>query len=213
MGGSGPTFCISSLAANAAIFEFMPKYLILILAAILLSVVPTLSQAPPPPPAPLAPTKEVGKAKSFYRQKTDTTLVELSTYIEGSVMDIYEKKKEVVVLTLQSSIVGRKLSKPDFFSLALTSYSAKPGKYAANPAIKIIVDGDELIAEMGLDRYAATPFLRSSSESYGIQRIRYKDFTRMTKGSRVTIQIGDTKITLSDEDMQALKDLKKLIED
>lgn len=191
----------------------MLKYAILLTALFLLNVAPSFSQSPKQPPPVLAPSKEIGKAKVFYIERTNQTRAQAFSYIQGTVMDIYEKKKEVIAMTLEFVVKGRKVTKPEFLSLSLTSYSARPVKYASNHKITIIVDGIELLSETGVDRYVNTPFLRSSSESYGIARLPYKDFETMAKSKRIAIQIGETKIDLKDEDVQALKDLKTLIDD
>ena len=187
-----------------------PFYLFFVLVA---TAPALLAQVPPPPPPVRAPSREVGKAKVFYIEKLDQTRAEAFSYIQGTSLDIYERKQEVIDLTLQYAVRGRKASKPDFVSLYLTSYSAHPEKYIKDHKITIFVDGQELLSEIGIDRYVNLEFLRSSSESYAIPRISYSDFEKMANAKRISITIGATKIDLKKGDGRLVKDLEKTIED
>ena len=189
------------------------KYISLALVSLVLGISSVFAQTPPPPPPIRAPSKEVGKAKVYYLEKLDQTRVQTFSYILGTVQDIYEKKKEVVGMSLEYVVKGRKAIRPAFIYLSLTSYSPHPTKYSENHKITIYVDGKELVSESGLDRYVDLPFLRSSSESYAIPRISYSDFEKMAGSERVSIKIGATKIDLKQDDLQALKDLRSIMED
>jgi hypothetical protein len=191
----------------------MVRYVFYLFALILLAATWVSAQPPRQPPPARAPSREVGNAKVFYIEKLDQTRAEAFSYIQGNVMDIYEKKKEVVGMSLKYWVTGPKATAPDFLFFSLTSYSAHPDKYTKNHTITIFVDGQELLSELGLDQYVNLPFLRSSSESFAIPRISYSNFEKMVSAKSISIQIGETKIDLKKEDMQVVKDLKKTIED
>ncbi|MFT3745271.1 MAG: hypothetical protein QM785_13380 [Pyrinomonadaceae bacterium] len=182
------------------------------LLATVLFVGPWVKAQPPAPPPVAAPSKEVGKAKVFYVAKWDQTQAEAFSYIQGNAIDVYDKKKEVIGMTLRYAVKGSKASRPDFFSLTLTSYSAKPDKYTKNHLIKLIVEGREILSEIGIDQYVNLPFLRGSSESYAIPRFSYSYFEEIAGAKNVSIQIGGNVIGLKKDDLQAFKDLKSTFE-
>ena len=202
-------------ANGCELTEKFMKFTLKILVAIIFAlsgVVACYAQTPPPaqPPPPMKPARNVGNAKVFYFEKQNQTEANVYLYILGEVADIYQKK-DVLTMIVGYKVAGNKATEPETVFLFLTSYSGEGLKYKENHKLTFYLDDKPLLSEDTVVRFSTYAPQKISSESFALE-IKYKDFRRILKAKKVTLQFGQTKIDLKPETIAGLRDLNKTIE-
>jgi hypothetical protein len=160
----------------------------------------------PPPPAMsnyLPVIKEAGKAKAFYNQKIDKTIVETP----GS--QVYGNFRNGIRLAVRFESSGKKVTKPSSITLKFSS-SAQDRTYADNRALKIFIDGKEVLSEtarFGEGNTNGQIFLISVT-----QDVPYDFFLKLISSQNIKMQIGGAKFELKEGELEALRDIKKILE-
>lgn len=168
-------------------------------------------QIPKGPPAPAKPIRTVGEAKVYYFENKNLTVANVYLYIQGVVHDIYEKK-DVLVMQVGYKVAGRKATQPKTIEFSFNSYCPEMPKFKDNHKLTIYLNDKILFSGETTPRYLYYPPDRVSNESYNLLDFSYRDYQKMIKAQKITIQLGNTKIELKPETIQALRDLNQTIE-
>ena len=108
------------------------------------------------------------------------------------------------------SIPGQEGVVLDSVLLRFRSYSPDVPKYRDNHNVTIIVDGKVLLEGEGFDWDADDR--STASEAYGIAKMSLSDFEMMAKAKSLSIQLGATKVDITGEPLDAIRDLLKTVE-
>jgi len=162
-----------------------------------------ISTNPPPPAMSLPVVKEVGKAKATYNERTDKTAAQTVPF------QVVGEWSNGVRLKAGFESTGKKITKPSV--IKLTFYSSSENRVLAdNRAITILLDGNTVLSDTA--RYEGG---NTNGRIFLItvaQEIPYDLFLKMLTAKKVHMKIGPADFDLKDADLEALKDLKKLIE-
>lgn len=191
----------------------MKRYVMIVLAFSILAAMAVAQDKPqdkieistnPPPPAMSLPIiKQVGKAQAMYNERTDKAIaqtVPLRAAGDG---------RNGISLRAEFEVVGKKIQKPTTVKLTLYSTAADRA-YADNRAVNILLDGQSALSDTAQFESGNTNgqvFLISV-----VQQISYDLFLKMLSAQKVEIKIGPTAFNLTENHLEALRDLKKLAE-
>ena len=158
----------------------------------------------PPAPMPQLPViREVGKAKVLYNERGDKTIIQTSP------IQVQGDWRNGIRLRVGFEVSGKEIVKPSHVTLSFFS-AASDRTYADNRALKILIDGKEALS--GEAHYKSG---NTNGEVFLItvtQEIPYEMFLRIIKSKSVKMQIGPTEFELKEGDLEALKDLQRVIE-
>lgn len=148
----------------------------------------------------------VDKAYSYYDKDSDSAGGGLNLLLLGNRSDILRElyiyvRKDVLIMFV-SHYAPRSII-PTSVGFEITSYSKEPSKYKNNHRLTIYVY-DKLLLSENLE-------VRTSGgivEKFLLE-MKYTDFLKFTEAKKVTIQLGETKIELKPEQVEALNDLNK----
>jgi len=158
----------------------------------------------PPAPMPQLPViKEVGKAKVLYNERINKTIIQTSP------LQVQGDWRNGIRLRAAFEISGKEIAKPSNVTLSFFS-AASDRTYADNRALKILIDGKEALS--GIAHYKSG---NTDGEVFLIlvtQDIPYELFLRLINANIVKMQIGPTEFELKESDLEAFKDLQRLIE-
>jgi hypothetical protein len=162
-----------------------------------------ISEDPPPALLNLPVVKEVGEAKVLYNERTDKTIIETAP------TEVYGDSNNGVRLRAKFEVSGRTVAKPS--EVTLVFYSIAPKRtYADNRALKISIDGKETFS--GTARYESGNTNGSIFVITVSQNISYEMYLRLINSKSVKMQIGPAQFELKESNLDALKDLKRVIE-
>jgi len=147
-----------------------------------------------------------------YSETNNRTLARIYTYILGTSPEVPERKKEVITMELGYSVPGRATKPPESIYFRLVSYSPNVPQYTNNHGVTIFVDDSVLLNDPGFNWYADDNPPPTASESYGIQKLKFLDFQKMAKANTLSIQLGTTKINITGESLDAVRDLLRTVE-
>lgn len=157
----------------------------------------------PPAPAPQWPVvREVGQAKVLYDERGGKTVVQTSP------LQVQGDWRSGIRLRAGFAVSGKEVAKPS--EVTLSFYSAAADRtYADNRALKIIIDGKEALS--GVARYRSG---NTDGEVFLItltQDVPYEVFLRLLNSRSVKVRIGPAEFELGDGDLEALRDLQRII--
>lgn len=163
-----------------------------------------ISEAPPPAAQKLPIIKEVGKAKVLYNERTNKTIVETALLEVQGVWD------NGIRLRARFESTGKTIIKPS--EITLLFHSIAPERtYADNRALKIFTDGKMIFSNTA--RYQSGNTNGSIFLITVSQNISYEMFLQLINSKSVKMQIGLTEFELKESDLDALRDLKRIIEE
>ncbi|MDT5062238.1 MAG: hypothetical protein QOH63_2697 [Acidobacteriota bacterium] len=165
--------------------------------------------SPPPPPAPAKPVRKVGKAEVYYFPKQNETEGKVYFEVIGKFQDMYEGK-DVLQMEVDYKVTGNKATKPESVIIIVSSYSSNGLKYKDNHRISIYVDDVKFRSGDTREWFSAPG--KISSETYVTPRLSYDDFLKLIGAKKVEMEFGQTRFTLSQENLEALRDLNRTIE-
>lgn len=162
-----------------------------------------ISTDPPRAALNLPIVKKVGGAKAMYNEKTNKTIIETEP------TQVFGDWNNGVRLRARFEVSGKEITKP--VQVTLFYYSmASDRKYADNRALKILIDGKAVLS--GTARYEEG---NTNGEQFMIavsQNISYDMYLQLVNSKAVNMQIGPAQFDLKESDLEALKDLPRLIE-
>ena len=157
----------------------------------------------PPAPAPQWPVvKEVGKAKVLYNERGDKTVV------QNAPLEVLGDWRNGIRLRAGFEVSGKEIARPSGMTLSFSS-AAGDRTYADNRALKILIDGKEALS--GVARYESG---NTNGEVFLItvtQDIPYEMFLRLINSKSVKMRIGPSEFELKEGDLEALRDLQRVI--
>ena len=157
----------------------------------------------PPAPAPQWPVvRQVGKAKVLYDERGDKTVVQTSP------LQVQGDWRNGIRLRAGFEVSGKEVAKPSKVTLSFSS-AASDRTYADNRSLKILIDGKEALS--GVARYKSG---NTNDEVFLItvtQDIPYEVFLRLINSKSVKMRIGPAEFELKDGDLEALRDLHRII--
>ncbi|HKP70627.1 MAG TPA: hypothetical protein VJV05_15175 [Pyrinomonadaceae bacterium] len=153
--------------------------------------------------------KRLGKAEILYASKTNQKRVRIYVYILGTSDEVPKGRSEVITMEMGYSVLGQEIRAPETVHLNLVSYSPEVPKYADHHDLTILADGKVLVRNTAVDLYADDSEPTSVSESYGFPKMSFSILEGMARAKGVSIQLGQTKIDLTDEALRAIQDLLK----
>jgi len=131
------------------------------------------------------------------------------TIIQTSLLQVQGDWRNGTSLRAGFDVTGKDIAKPS--TLTLTFFSAASDRtYADNRALKIFLDGKEVLSSVA--HYVSG---NTNGEIYLItvtQEVPYEMFLQLINSKSVKMQVGPTAFELRGSDLEALKDLKKMIE-
>ncbi|HKO96593.1 MAG TPA: hypothetical protein VJU86_06365 [Pyrinomonadaceae bacterium] len=158
----------------------------------------------PPPPMPQWPViKEVGKAKALYNERGNKTIVQTGA------IQVQGDWRNGLRFRAGFEVSGKEVVKPSDVTLSFFSASSDR-TYADNRALRILIDGKEALS--GVAQYKNG---NTNGEVFLInvtQEIPYELFLRLVSAKNVKISVGPTEFALKDSDLEALKDLQRILE-
>lgn len=165
---------------------------------------------PPPPPASAVNNgalKTVGKASAYFAplaNKTEGTVI-LDLKVEG--MPSTSRELSVMVYF---SIPGQGLKKPEAITFNFLSSTSQP-KYKDNHHLTIFLDGEQF--STGETRIIKSECDRGRCEE-GIKSpaIPFDKFQLMLNAKTITMQLGLSRFEIKGDDLEALRDLSRLVE-
>ena len=166
------------------------------------------AQNPAPRPEEGVLLKSVGQAKAHYRPRDDQTGIVVITKIAEKFE--LPKYSEVLTLMVYFTLPGKKVAQPKNVYMIFSSISPQL-KYQDNHKLTIYCEGLEYFSPgtrvelLQKNELGFFEGVRSSG-------IAYKDFLRLLESREVVIQLGSTKVELKEENLEALRDLKRIIE-
>ncbi len=191
---------------------FVVKSLVTICLAIV-GVVPIYSQQCPPllpdtRQIPLSECRMIANGKGSYWEKDNAIGASISLYILGKPIDVVSTPNALIrvnkdVLTMSIGYYAPRKIIPMSVRLNLTSYSSIPSKYKENHKLTIYLDDKPLLSE---EAEAGSSIV--IAEKFSLE-IKWADFLKFTEAKKITIQLGETKIKLKPEDIEALNELNK----
>ncbi|HTG14455.1 MAG TPA: hypothetical protein VK747_04210 [Blastocatellia bacterium] len=164
---------------------------------------PQISTNPPPAAMSLPVLREVGKAKASYNERVDQTIVQTSP------VQVSGDWRNGIRLCAGYKSSGKQIAKPTSITLTFFS-SATDRTYADNRSIQVAIDGQTVLSDTGKYDHGNTNgeiFLISVT-----QIISYETFTKILTAKKVQLKVGSTEFELKASDLEALGDLKKLVE-
>ena len=190
------------------------KQMLIIICASLITTISALAQKssqdkveistnPPPPALSFPVVKELGKAKAMYNQRADKLITQTAP------IPVWGDRRRNIGLQAEFVSSGKKLVKPSSITLRFFSH-ASDRTYADNRAVTIKLDGSEVLSETAHYEEGNTNgeiFLISVT-----QEVSYEMFSKILAAKKVEIKIGPTEFELNESGREALRDLKKLIE-
>ena len=157
----------------------------------------------PPAPMPQWPVvKEVGKAKVLYNERGNKTVIQTSP------LQVQGDWRNGIRLRAGFEVSGKEIAKPSNVTLSFFS-AANDRTYADNRALKILIDGKEALSSVAHYKSGNT-----NGEVFLItvtQDIPYEMFLRLINSKSVKMWIGPTEFELKESDLEALKDLQRII--
>jgi len=147
----------------------------------------------------------VGRASTTYYSRTDDTIS------RTEYLPLYNDKGNRFNMQAFFENKGREIYTPDNISLRVVVVSTK-NIYSADRRFEIYLNGQSVL-------FSENSILENSDAKKGvvttslIQVIPFEVFVKMSKASKLEMQIGPTKIKLRENDIQAFRDLINLIED
>ena len=158
----------------------------------------------PPAPMPRWPViKEVGKAKVLYNERGNKTVVQTAP------LQVQGDWRNGIRLRAGFEVTGKEVAKPSDVTLSFFS-AASDRTYADNRALKILIDGKEAVSSVAHYKSGNT-----NGEVFLItvtQDIPYEMFLRLINAKSVKMRVGPTEFELKDSDLEALKDLQRILE-
>jgi len=164
---------------------------------------PQVSTNPPPMAISLPVVKEVGKVKLFFDERNDKTIAQTSP------LQVQGEWRNGIRLRGSFELPGKKLAAPSTVTLTLFS-SANDRTYADNRALKVFLDDKQLLSETAQFERGNT-----NGEIFMIsvkQDLPYDTFLKILNARKVRMQIGPAEFELKETDLEALRDLKRVIE-
>ena len=191
---------------------FVLKSLVTICLAIL-GAVPIYSQQchpllPDTQQIPLSECRIIANGKGGYWNKDNTISAGISFYLLGKPGDVVHTPNAGIrinkdSLTMKIGYYAPGKIMPTSVQLDLKSFSTTPSKYKENHKLTIYLDGKPLLSK---DASAISSIV--IAEIFSLE-IEYADFLKFTEAKQITIQLGETKIKLKSEDIEALNELNK----
>jgi hypothetical protein len=158
----------------------------------------------PPPMMPRWPVvKEVGRAKVLYNERGNKTIVQTAQ------LQVHGDRDSDIMFQAGFEVSGKEITKPSDVTLSFFSV-ARERTYADNRALKILIDGKEALASVA--RYERG---NTNGEVFLItvtQGISYELFLRLINAKSVKVRIGPTEFDLKGNNLDALKDLQRILE-
>lgn len=173
----------------------------------------SLSQkAPVQPPAALEPVRVVGQAEVYYLARFNRTTAEIQFGIFGEIADIY-RKKDVVVLMVEYDTEGTRALKPGLLKFRVTIYYGADSKFRNDHKLSIYLDNKQMLSGELIPRSDLQGASKITTTGYlELPEFRYKHLLKMTKATKITFTIGENKIELKPDHIQAFSDLNNTIE-
>jgi hypothetical protein len=159
----------------------------------------------PPPVMVVAPEsiKEVGKAQALYDWERNRTMVMISP------LEVHNAEGNNIRMRAGFILSGKGIAKPPNITLTFFSYASER-TYADDRALKIFLDGKEVLSSVA--HYLSG---NKDGKVYVItvtQEIPYEMFLRLINSKSIKMRIGPTEFELKQSDIEALRDLNKIIE-
>jgi hypothetical protein len=123
-----------------------------------------------------------------------------------------DEKKDVLEMEATYEVVGNKATKPETVSFILSSYSSSGRKYKDDHKLTIYLDGAEFRSAETREWFSHDDPGRISSETYVAPRLKYADFLRLLEAKKVEMKFGQTRFTLSQDQVAVLRDLNRTVE-
>ena len=169
------------------------------------------NSGPPPPPTVSATRKTIGKAEVYYYEKFNETRATVSFNVIGQ----HDSFLKTDVLSMQTAfeVTGRKLIKPEFVYLSLFSHSyGLTYKYKDNPKLTIFLD-DVVFASSDLQPSFTSNDRRGGfTEDYVSPKLPYDKFLQILGAKKIKMKFGNTEFEIKGENLKALRDLNKVVE-
>jgi hypothetical protein len=191
---------------------FVVKGLVTICLAIMGVASIYTQQCPPQLPdtkqIPLSECRVIANGKGRYWNKDNAISAGISLYLLGKPGDVVSTANAGIrvnkdSLTMSIGYYAPRKIMPISVSLNLRSLSTKPTKYKENHKLTIYLDGKPFLSK---DAEAESSII--FGEIFSL-RMEYTDFLKFTEAKQITIQLGETKIKLKSEDIEALNELNK----
>lgn len=168
------------------------------------------SVAPSPLPK---PHRTIGRAEIFSLKNPDRVRGQVRLFVVGTPDDL-AKQKDVLIFEVALENPGAKISRPQYIHFYFHSYSSKGHKYKDRHKL-----GMDVIYLDGSHSLGGDTRLVSSGTENGMTvetlvgpRFWYDDFVRMISAQRVDVGVGQTIFTLLRRELDALKDLTKIVD-
>ncbi|MEP6902930.1 MAG: hypothetical protein ABJA66_14350 [Actinomycetota bacterium] len=162
-----------------------------------------ISTDPPRAALNLPVVKELGKAKAMYNEKTNKTIIETIPVL------VFGDWNNGMRLRARFEVSGKEIAKPA--QVTLYFYSTAPNrKYADNRALKISIDGKAVVS--GTARYQEGETNGKQFYVTVSQDISYEMYLQLINAKAVKMQIGLAQFDLKESDLEALRDLTRIIE-
>jgi hypothetical protein len=159
------------------------------------------------------PDRTVGAAEVYYFKEKNKTRAQVRIYAVGK-PDGKNDKQDILSMDVIFESDGSKVGTPKNVYLAFLSHSPTGPKYRKDDELHVSTEGLEGFARTTY----RTSILSSSRTPSGVSvevilsPIDYKTFLRIISAHLVWVDLGETRFVLKKEDMKALNDLNKTIE-
>jgi hypothetical protein len=163
-------------------------------------------QQPPFDVSRVAPYRKIGRAMATFSHGKRATQISVGT----DALPLEGDTENGLFMTTGFIVFGRKVVKPRLIELEFVSYFAKR-RFSSNRKIEIFAD-DKLIYSGNLK------LLTSGTSAEGIvtevldTRLPYPQLLRLMSAMSTRVIIGDFQVRLNADNIDALRDLKKLID-
>ncbi|MCY7374658.1 MAG: hypothetical protein LH472_01640 [Pyrinomonadaceae bacterium] len=162
-----------------------------------------ISTNPPPAYVPLPVLKEVGQAKVTYNERKNEVVAQTTS------LQVFGKFLDGIRIQARFATQGKKVVKPEKITLGISA-AAKDRTYVDDRSIKILMSEREIVN-------GTTKFDKAVSDGRVIiasleQELSYDLFVKITKSKKIKMQIGRTEFELKESDIEAFRDLLRLIE-
>lgn len=175
----------------------------------------SVPHSPPQNPPPLDECQLIANGKGTFWQSKNAMGASIRLYIMGKPTDIYKPSYAMEPLIYRDVLIMRlgyyapRKIRPMSVNFELMSYSPTAFKYEANHKITIYLDDNPLLSKDA----EATSLMVDIKRSINIEKftveMEFGDFLKFTEAKNITIQLGETKIKLKSEDIEALNELNK----
>ena len=153
----------------------------------------------------------IGKVSFGYAKKPVFTSVGIGFYLLGKPGDVIPSvntmRVENDVIIMSIGYFAERNIVPYSATIELRTFSTKPLKHRENHKLTIFIDDKTLLSE-NLDETGSL----MNAENFAFT-MKYSDFLSFTAVSKVVIQIGETKIELKPDAIEALNEMNKTTKD